>query len=272
MRRIFRFSRRRVITAGVTLTVFLGFMVLLDRRYGGFDKVPYFSVERVLRGSTVSADMPLGEIERRLANLLTVESPAGRQAALSFSLDECTAAYRIEHGREVCEAGASWWKREIFYDLRLLKTAPQLVRIRGLEGARHTSPEGRVETYPDGTVQLRWLFRDDAAERLLALRGQSMRIPQDERAGESRRQRFDRRRRSAGSQEGAQEGQASQLNDRLRKASYQRTHYCSGLKLDAPRSSVDVRHHVYGETAEDVIDMMHAYASRVCPFDPAALQ
>jgi hypothetical protein len=62
------------------------------------------------------------------------------------------------------------------------------------------------------------------------------------------------------------------LQDRLFETNGIRTSYCNGLETLAPEWRGEVKFFVRTQNMVETIDLMHAYASRACPFDPVALE
>jgi hypothetical protein len=255
MRRDLKFSWRAAAIVGASLTVFFGLVVLMDYRVGGVEKFG-LSPRRLVQGSAVDPDLSLAEIEARMSERITDPDIFGPDAGnREFEIRGCIATYRVEISKQVCENGEAswWWKRETFFDLRLLETTPWSVDT-------HEMRHGRGA----GKSSVRWKFHPEAAKRLEAMyweytslvREMEARYPRDvpERLrllNEESRQR---------------------LQDRLLQTNGRRWFYCNNLTMLVPEWKEEVSVFVRNEDALEVIDLMHAYASRACPFDRAALE
>jgi hypothetical protein len=64
----------------------------------------------------------------------------------------------------------------------------------------------------------------------------------------------------------------TELQDRLFETNGERVFYCDGQEILFPEWTRNVYHLVRAEDVETVVDLMHAYASRACPFDPIAFE
>ena len=255
MRRGLKFKWRDAAIVGVGLTVFFGLVLFFDYRVGGIDKFE-ISLQRLVRGSTVDPDLSLEEIESRLADHLTnPDIFPGPRSATSFTIDGCIATYRGEAPRAICEnrSDVSWWKMEKFFDLRLLETTPWSVDSRemrpGLAG---------------GNTHVTWKFRSEAAKRLLYL----YRASESIRRSGMARYPSDVSERLVVINRNLQE----KLQDRLFETNGIRRSYCNGLETLAPEWRGEVRFFVRTQNMIETVDLMHAYASWACPFDPPALE
>lgn len=157
----------------------------------------------------------------------------------------------VSHG--VCDnRDTAWWKTETFFDLRLLTTSPWSVDIHEMRTPPAT-----------GNSSLRWKFESEAADRLQRLDREYDTLSRKVEAIHGR-DVVERLR--------AMSEETDQLKDRLFERNGRRRFYCNGLTTLLPEWKGEVRFFVRNEDMTEVIDLMHAYASRACPFDPAALE
>ena len=251
MRPVRRPRWRDAAIVGAVLAVLFGLVVALDYRIGGIERFGV-SLERVLHGTSVDAGLPLDAVEARLTERLTHPATfdSGTEAR-EFGISDCIATFRRSVPKSACDEGDNgWWQTETFFDLRLLETAPFRIETR------------EMGAWMAGETVITWKFRPEAAARL-------RRLERD----------YDALfRRVKGQHPGdvterlrALSRETERLEDRLFETNGRRWFQCSGLTRLLPEWKGEVRFSVLNEHAPETIDLMHAYASRACPFDEAAL-
>ena len=257
MRPGIKFSWRAAAIVWGSLAVLFGLVVLLDYRVGGVEKFG-LSLRRLIQGSAIDSDVPLAEIEARLAQRITDPDIYGPDAGnREFEIRDCIATYRVARvavSKQVCENGdASWWHRETFFDLRLLETAPSSVDTHEMRHGRGI-----------GKSSVQWEFRPEVATRLETMYQEYMSLlrEMDERPGGD----------GSGRNRPLSEELQHRLQDRLLDTNGRRWGDCNESTMLVPEWNGKVGLFVRNEDALETIDLMHAYASRACPFDSASLE
>ena len=257
MRRGIKGGPRKLAAAIAGGVIFAFAVASIDYVRGGAED-PWGVLGWLFPSPSAYPDMPLDRIEARLGALIADQSfRAEPGPARRFEIDGCLATFTTrDHGRQICEEDASYWRTQEICDLRLLVTDPRKVEISPSLLPRFAGAAAvKIPVHAEAAGRLESMYRQFRQRVKQEIRRDSARGVRDLSARMDRLRAFTR----------------EQLSDRLFERKATRTFYCEAGVLLAPGDPDEARLTVGEDDAPEVVELLHAYAVRACPFDEAAL-